>query len=116
MMHKTKPGVRNQFLAAVTCNLIMFFNGIMNAWGGPNFILLKSNETPLESGPLSISEASLVVSIICVGALIGIIITAVTTERFGRKIPLLLLAVPQFVSKIIIYFCRIFTNCKKNFF
>lgn len=71
----------------------------MNAWSAPNFILLTSDKTPLECGPISISEASLVVALAYMGCLMGTIIASLSTERFGRKNILMLLPIPQIVSK-----------------
>lgn len=39
--------------------------GASVSFGGPNFLLLKSDDTPLQSGPLTTSEASLFVSLPC---------------------------------------------------
>lgn len=71
----------------------------MCGWASPNFILLTSDETPLQSGPLTISEASFVVSLSYIGGFIGTIAASMFAERFGRKISLLILLIPQTVSK-----------------
>lgn len=78
-------------------NINWFYVGIVIGWAAPNFILLTSDESPIESGPLSIAEGSLVVSILYLGGLFGVPLAIFAAERFGRKIPLLLLSIPQIV-------------------
>lgn len=68
------------------------------AWGGPNYILLMSNETPLKSGPLTQSETSMVVSILSVGGMIGTILYGYLINFYERKMLLVSMAILQIVS------------------
>lgn len=84
----------------------------MGAWIAPNFIVLTSDDSPLESGPISISQAALVVSILYIGGFIGTIIASLFTERFGRKIPLMVLPIPQIVRKLYIFKIFLYRPCR----
>lgn len=61
---------------------------------------LKLPETKLASGPLTVEEASLMVSFICVGGLLGNISFLWIVANFGRKKPLHYLAIVQIVSQL----------------
>lgn len=80
----------------------------MCAWGGTNFELLRSDETPLDSGPLTTSEAALFVSLICAGGLTGTIIAMMCVDKCGRKVPLLCVSIIHIVSLIEIHYAM---NC-----
>lgn len=79
-------------------NIVAFSYGTACAWGSVNFLYLQSDDTHLSSGPLSVPEAALVVSLLCAGGLIGNVLFVFVTEKFGRKLPLLFLAIPEIVS------------------
>lgn len=59
-----------------------------------------SKETSLDSGPFTNNEASLFMSLICVGGLFGNLIYLWVLDKFGRKLPILFLALPIFVRQI----------------
>lgn len=88
----------NQFLATILCNILMASYGASVSWAGPNFLILESDDTPLQSGKLSTVESSIVVSIPCLGAIISTIFYTFMLDRLGRKLLLLSLAVPQLLS------------------
>lgn len=71
--------------------------GVTMVWAPANFLVLQSNETRLPSGPLTSDEAVFVASIFAIGGLAGNVSYLWIVERFGRKVPLLLLAIPQIV-------------------
>lgn len=73
--------------------------GAACGWPSPGNLLLMSDESPLPTGRITIDEASWISSLLCVGGLSGNLIYGWVTERFGRKYPLLFLAIPQIVSK-----------------
>lgn len=60
-------------------------------------ILLKSENTPLASGKITEDEGSWIVSMITIGALIGNFFFAYITNKFGRKWPLIAMAIPNIV-------------------
>lgn len=65
-------------------------------------MLWTSDETPLPSGKLTVVEASLVTSLLCIGSLIGNLVFVSLAAKYGRKTPLLMLAVPQIMSFVLI--------------
>lgn len=61
---------------------------------------LTSAETPLKFAPLSVAEASMVVSLLCAGGVLGTVIYAYLIDKLSRRMLLVSLAVPQVVSKL----------------
>lgn len=79
-------------------NLLTLSYGITAGWSGPNIAILMSDETPLPSGKITMRQASWIASITCVGGTIGSLMFGYITNKLGRKIPLMFLAVPTIVS------------------
>lgn len=66
----------------------------MCAWAGPAYDVLRSEKNPpLESGPLSETEASFVVSIPCLGAIIATSIYSLSVDKLGRRLLMFSVAV-----------------------
>lgn len=78
-------------------NFLALNYGIAIGWPSSNVVLLLSNESPLPTGKVSKQEASWIVGFICVGGFIGNLLFGYITERFGRKKPLLVIAIPGIV-------------------
>lgn len=85
------------FVCVITGNLVTFAAGAACGWCGPNFIVLTQDTTPLPSGPLTVSEGSLVVSLLAVGAIIGTVVNAIYLDKCGRKILLAFMSICQIV-------------------
>jgi MFS family permease len=64
--------------------------------------VLTSIDTPLASGPLTPSQASWVGAFLCVGGLSGTVIFGWLSNMLSRKFLLLLLAVPEAISWLLI--------------
>lgn len=82
----------------VAGNIITFSFGAGLAFTTCSYMLWITDETPLPSGKLTVFEASLVTSLLCIGSLFGNFLFVSLSAKFGRKIPLLFLAIPQIVS------------------
>lgn len=65
-------------------------------------ILQDAKATPLETGPLSMEQASWVSSLMCAGGFFGNWFFAFCCERFGRKMPLIGCAVVMFAGWLLI--------------
>lgn len=81
-------------------NLLTTGHGIVCGWPSAAVMLLMSDESPLPTGPISIDEASWITALMCAGGLVGNFFFGWVTERYGRKLPLMSLAVPQIVCKM----------------
>lgn len=81
-----------------TVNLATIGFGIFEGWSSPSMILLTSVDTPLPSGEISLADASWVASLHGLGCLFGNIIFGWIINKFGRRLPLILLAFPLAVS------------------
>lgn len=73
--------------------------GVTCGWTSPLIPVLTSDESPLPSGKITMEQASWIASLSCAGGLIGNIFFGVVTNSFGRKFPLIFLAIPTIVSK-----------------
>lgn len=86
-------------------NLLSISYGAACGWGGPNYDRLMSNDTPLESGPLTKSETSSVVAVLSIGGMIGTILYGYLINIHERRMLLVSMAVSQIVSRqFLIYF------------
>lgn len=74
-------------------------HGVSCGWSSVCAILLTSDETPLESGKITMDEASWIASLLCVGGLPGNVFCGIVTNKYGRKKPLIFIAIPTIVSK-----------------
>lgn len=66
-----KSSAKRQLFATIVMDLLAFSYGASCGWPSASILILKSDETPLESGPISTNEASWVVSGICIGGFVG---------------------------------------------
>lgn len=67
-------------------------------WTSSSFLLLMSDdESPLPSGKITLEEASWIAGINNIAAFFGNLIFGYITPRYGRKIPLLFIAIPNMV-------------------
>lgn len=82
-------------------NLLTVGFGVLEGWTSPSIALLTSNETPLASGKITMDEASWVASLLHVGALLGNIFFGYVTNNFGRKLPLMCIAIPMIVISLV---------------
>lgn len=61
-------------------------------------LLFQSEESPI--GVLSSNQLSLIVSILCIGGCVGTVISGFLCDILGRKIGLLVAAIPQIVANV----------------
>lgn len=74
--------------------------GITNGWASPNLPILKSNDSPLPSGKITIEQASWIASLICIGGIIGNTLIGIASAKYGRKITMISLTIPSVVSEL----------------
>lgn len=79
-------------------NLLTIGYALTIGWISSAFLLYDSDDSPLPSGRVSMSEIAWIGSIIGIGGLIGTIVMGWCSDQFGRKNSLLAMAIPQIVS------------------
>lgn len=83
-------------------NLVTISTGCGLGWLSPALLTLKSYDTPLSTGPLTVDEISWIGSIPQLSGLISFPIAIYLANYFGRKTVLSSLTIPLIVSCIII--------------
>ncbi|CAD7088650.1 unnamed protein product [Hermetia illucens] len=106
----TRNTSKYQCYATVCVNLLTICFGAFIGWPSAALLLLQSKDSPLEGGPLTTSEVSWVGSVICIGALCGTLLFGWTSDRFGRKISMLVAVIPQLLSWLFIVFAKNFLH------
>lgn len=66
-----KTSVKRQWMSALTMDLLAFSYGATCGWPSSSIPILKSDETPLETGPITSEDASWIASGICIGGFFG---------------------------------------------
>lgn len=102
----------NQLRIAAT--LICFSNGLLIAWLTPILPLLKSDDTPLASGPVSLQEVSWLGSLTSIGGMVGALVLRPFTTYVGCKRMMMVLAIPMVVSTLMPVSKPIFANFHKK--
>ncbi|XP_055296382.1 facilitated trehalose transporter Tret1-like isoform X2 [Sitodiplosis mosellana] len=104
-MCKISP-VSKQFLTIFCCNLLTFSFGMATGWATINFNELQSENCTFPTGPLSLEEASLVVSLLNIGGFFGNWITLLMNNIFGIKRTIHLFGVPLILSALLIIWAQ----------
>lgn len=73
-------------------------------WMSPIFSILLSTDSPLKNVPLTIYEVSWVASCLTLGGATGALFSGLSSNRFGRKIALIIAGILQLISWLFIYF------------
>lgn len=98
-------GIRNQYFATICANLATLIYGLSVGWLSPNLALLQSSDdTPLRTGAISLSEAGWIGSIGTVGCILAVLICGWVAEIAGRKAALMLIGVTQLASWVVVMF------------
>lgn len=79
-------------------NFIMMGYGVGMGWLTTALPLLQSDETPLDTGPITTEQMSWAGSILSIGALLSNLTFGYLTGKIGSKHATLILGVPQMVS------------------
>lgn len=88
----------NRQLLFFTANIVVLGQGCAIGWISPTLPILQSDNSPLESGKLTIEEASWVGSISSIGSVVGTIYFGLISVYLGSKNTLILCAFPVTVS------------------
>lgn len=80
------------------------------------FLLLESENSPLPSGPVAMSELGWIGSMLGIGGVAGTIVVGWLADRVGRKNSLLAMSIPYFLSlMLIIYAQNVWYLCLSRF-
>uniref|UniRef100_A0A4Y0BPF7 MFS domain-containing protein n=1 Tax=Anopheles funestus TaxID=62324 RepID=A0A4Y0BPF7_ANOFN len=100
----SSKGVRNQIFATGVMNLINLSHGAALGWVSPYLpVLMSTEQTLLESGPVTVEQGSWIGSILCLGALFGAFLYGYLVEKIGIKRTLQALVIPHSAFWIITY-------------
>lgn len=100
----------------LTANLMAWSYGSFCGWPSAAFLVLQSADSPMTDGPISNEEASWIGAIICVGGLTGNFFFGWLSNKLGRKVTLILTAIPMLAAFIIIPFAESVTHlCMSRF-
>jgi MFS family permease len=97
---------KNQFYATFCVNLVCLGYGLSTGWTSVAIPLLQSAESPLKNGPISNEDSSLIGSILTIGGLFGALSFGYISNVIGRKITIFLIAFPQIIGWILMYFAE----------
>lgn len=97
---------RSQFYATFCANLLCLSYGLATGWTSAAVPLLLSDKTPLGCGKITNDEASIIGSILTIGGLAGTLMFGFAANEIGRKNSIFLIAFPQIVGWILLYFAE----------
>lgn len=80
--------------------------GTAVGWTSAAFLVLESNESPLEKGALLLSEIAWVASIFGVGGSVGTLVVGWTCQKYGRRPSLLASGIPMVASWFLIMYAK----------
>lgn len=63
-------------------------------------LLFQSADSPI--GILNYDQVSLIASILCIGGVVGTCFFGVIVDKWGRKITMILIAVPQLAANVLV--------------
>ncbi|XP_067009326.1 solute carrier family 2, facilitated glucose transporter member 8 isoform X2 [Anabrus simplex] len=91
-----------QFIATVLVDSLALSFGLTMGWSSSALPLLQSADTPLPCGPISSSDASWLVSLLCLIAMVTTPLYRYICERFGRKMCGYLTVLPGLISVVLL--------------
>lgn len=86
-------------------NLLTLSFGASAGWATINFVSLQQEDTTFPTGPLTLEEATLVLSLANIGGFLGNFAVLQLSERVGFKRAIHLMGIPLVVSFIIKFIC-----------
>ncbi|KAL7010869.1 hypothetical protein ACKWTF_013984 [Chironomus riparius] len=93
----TNSRTKNQNLAIFIVNILALIHGCAIGWTSPMIPYLKSNETQLETGTVSTSDASWIGSLMFLGSLVGTLTVGIVADTIGMKKCLVVLTFPSLI-------------------
>lgn len=78
--------------------------GVFVGWSSPSIVLLTSDQSPLPTGKITTDEATWTAALKSLGFLLSCSVFGYVGTKFGRKWPLIILAIPLIVREHL-HFC-----------
>ncbi|XP_037050236.1 facilitated trehalose transporter Tret1-like [Bradysia coprophila] len=94
--------LRYQCLAVICVNMLSLSQGYSGGWVTPSLQILRSENSPLESGPITLLETTLLGVLPCIGSLFGTILFSIISKHLGTIATMTLLAIPNMAFWIIL--------------
>ncbi|KAJ6646777.1 Facilitated trehalose transporter Tret1, partial [Pseudolycoriella hygida] len=94
--------VKYQCLSVASVNIATFCHGIICGWNAPAIWLMQTEDSPLESGKISLNDASWISGGQYIGYVIGIFLFAAVSKRFSLRTAMSLLVLPNLVAWILV--------------
>lgn len=86
--------------------MITLAYGCIIGWVSSAIAQLMSGDSPLDSGPITVIEASWIGSIICIGSMLGMVSFGYVCALVGSKRATCLIAIPALLHWLMIMFGR----------
>ncbi|KAI5638922.1 sugar transporter domain-containing protein [Phthorimaea operculella] len=83
-----------QWFISILANSTLLSCGLQIGWTLPMTKVLQSENSPT-GYPLSDTDMSWIASIMCLAAFVGVHLSSIAAERFGRRTAVILIAIPQ---------------------
>ncbi|XP_055636852.1 facilitated trehalose transporter Tret1-like isoform X3 [Toxorhynchites rutilus septentrionalis] len=96
--------VSYQVLSTCIINIINLSHGAALGWVSPFLPLLQSDDSPLETGPISVEQGSWIGSILCLGGLAGAVIYGYLAATLGVKKSIICIIIPNMGFWLIVLF------------
>ncbi|XP_055590223.1 facilitated trehalose transporter Tret1-like [Uranotaenia lowii] len=100
----TRTGVFHQVITTCIVNIISLSYGAVLGWVSPFLPLLQSDQSPLDTGPVTIEQSSWIGSILCIGAMLGALIFGILAPMIGVKKAIHCLCIPNATFWLLVYF------------
>lgn len=98
---KTTTCATTQYFGSISANSIMVGYGCAIGWLSMALPLLNSDDSPLDTGKLTISEVSWIGAVVCIGALIGNLVSGYIVTIIGSRHTIFMIGFPQLVSDLL---------------
>ncbi|XP_037050226.1 facilitated trehalose transporter Tret1-like isoform X2 [Bradysia coprophila] len=87
--------LRYQYIAVICVNMLGVSQGYSIGWVTPSLQILRSENSPLESGPITLLETTLLGFLPCVGSFFGTILFSIISKHLGIIASITLLSIPN---------------------
>ncbi|XP_037039363.1 facilitated trehalose transporter Tret1-like isoform X2 [Bradysia coprophila] len=102
--------VKYQYITVLGVNLISLCHGFAVGWLSAAVPILKAEDTPLQSGPLTVQQTMWLGGVYPLGGVVGNGVFGILVNYFGRPMSMSLLALPNFIFWLTVLFANNFNQ------